>query len=85
MKFLLTIEAHGSTPDAAIRYVRGILDASVKNGKPIGFVMGDSAGSAGSTWRVLTCTDEGDDTTQLRPIPDGQPSCVCLSFPTNST
>lgn len=68
MKFLLTIEAHGKTPEAAIGYVKRILDDSARHGKPIGFAMGDSQGSAGSTWRVLTCTDEGDDTTELRRV-----------------
>ena len=68
MKYLLTVEAHGLDPSDAITYARAVLDGSVHDGKPRGFVIGGASGSASSAWRILFLTDEGDESDELRTI-----------------
>jgi hypothetical protein len=68
MKFLLSIDAHADTPEDAIRLVRLALGGAVFGGKPKGIVMGDSHGTAGVTWRVLSMTSEGDSSTGVRRV-----------------
>lgn len=66
MKYLLTIAAHGDNPGDALRHAAAVLRGAIHDGHPRDFVIGDSRGSAGATWRQLTSTDNGDPTTSIR-------------------
>lgn len=68
MKFILRIDANADTPEDAIRLARLALGGAVHEGKPKGTVTGDSHGTAGVTWRLLTITSEGDSSTGIRRI-----------------
>lgn len=68
MKYILHLVASGDTPEAVQAEARVVLARAVVDATPRQSVSGHRGSTASVTWQILTSTDEGDDTTELRSV-----------------
>lgn len=68
MKYILTLVASGDSTQAVATEAQIALARAVVDGRPRNAAAGHRGATAGVTWQILTNTDDGDDTTDLRPI-----------------